>query len=172
MYSIAKSNINYTVEEAKAIVLQSVPGEIVRVNKRLDLDTFTFEYKFKIKDKNKKKDSDENYITVKTEDGFDIYVGKNNKQNDYLTHKKAKKNDLWFHVKDAPGSHVILKNNNKDFTNNSLLTAAKLAAKYSSLSKSQNIPVDYTFKMYVKRHPAKKPGLVTYTNYKTINISI
>ena len=52
VYSIAKSNINYTVEEAKAIVLQSVPGEIVRVNKRLDLDTFTFEYKFKIKDKN------------------------------------------------------------------------------------------------------------------------
>ena len=48
VYSIAKSNINYTVEEAKAIV----PGEIVRVNKRLDLDTFTFEYKFKIKDKN------------------------------------------------------------------------------------------------------------------------
>ena len=52
VYGIAKSNINYTVEEAKAIVLQSVPGEIVRVNKRLDLDTFTFEYKFKIKDKN------------------------------------------------------------------------------------------------------------------------
>lgn len=52
VYSIAKSNINYTVEEAKAIVLQSVPGEIVRVYKTLDFDTFTFEYKFKIKDKN------------------------------------------------------------------------------------------------------------------------
>ena len=52
VYSIAKSNINYTVEEAKAIVLQSVQGEIVRVNKRLDLDTFSFEYEFKIKDKN------------------------------------------------------------------------------------------------------------------------
>ena len=52
VYSIAKSNINYTVEEAKAIVLQSVPGEIVRVNKRLDLDTFSFDYEFKIKDKN------------------------------------------------------------------------------------------------------------------------
>ena len=52
VYSIAKSNINYTVEEAKAIVLQSVQGEILRVNKRLDLDTFSFDYEFKIKDKN------------------------------------------------------------------------------------------------------------------------
>ncbi|MDU1177400.1 MAG: NFACT RNA binding domain-containing protein, partial [Peptoniphilus harei] len=97
---------------------------------------------------------------------------KNNKQNDYLTLKKAKKNDLWFHVKDAPGSHVILKNDNRDFSNSAMMTAAKLAAKYSSLSKSQNIPVDYTFKINVKRHPAKKPGLVSYTNYKTININI
>ena len=52
VYGIAKSNINYTVEEARAIVLQSVQGEILRVNKRLDLDTFSFDYEFKIKDKN------------------------------------------------------------------------------------------------------------------------
>ena len=166
---IGKSEISYLESILLNIDFAERPDEIDEIYEELEKEGYL---KKKKKNNKKKKDSDENYITVKTEDGFDIYVGKNNKQNDYLTHKKAKKNDLWFHVKDAPGSHVILKNDNRDFTNNSLLTAAKLAAKYSSLSKSQNIPVDYTFKMYVKRHPAKKPGLVTYTNYKTINISI
>lgn len=166
---IGKSEISYLESILLNIDFAERPDEIDEIYEELEKEGYL---KKKKKNNKKKKDSDENYIAVKTEDGFDIYIGKNNRQNDYLTHKKAKKNDLWFHVKDAPGSHVILKNNNRDFTNNSLLTAAKLAAKYSSLSKSQNIPVDYTFKMYVKRHPAKKPGLVTYTNYKTINISI
>ena len=166
---IGKSEISYLQSILLNIDFAERPDEIDEIYEELEKEGYL---KKKKKNNKKKKDSDENYITVKTEDGFDIYIGKNNRQNDYLTHKKAKKNDLWFHVKDAPGSHVILKNDNRDFTNNSLLTAAKLAAKYSSLSKSQNIPVDYTFKMYVKRHPAKKPGLVTYTNYKTINISI
>lgn len=166
---IGKSEISYLESILLNIDFAERPDEIDELYEEMEKEGYL---KKKKKNNKKKKDSDENYITVKTEDGFDIYIGKNNRQNDYLTHKKAKKNDLWFHVKDAPGSHVILKNDNRDFTNNSLLTAAKLAAKYSSLSKSQNIPVDYTFKMYVKRHPAKKPGLVTYTNYKTINISI
>ncbi|WP_297392757.1 NFACT family protein [uncultured Peptoniphilus sp.] len=166
---IGKSEISYLESILLNIDFAERPDEIDEIYEELEKEGYL---KKKKKNNKKKKDSDENYITVKTEDGFDIFVGKNNKQNDYLTHKKAKKNDLWFHVKDAPGSHVILKNDNRDFTNNSLITAAKLAAKYSSLSKSQNIPVDYTFKMYVKRHPAKKPGLVTYTNYKTININI
>ena len=166
---IGKSEISYLESMLLNIDFAERPDEIDELYEEMEKEGYL---KKKKKNNKKKKDSDENYITVKTEDGFDIYIGKNNRQNDYLTHKKAKKNDLWFHVKDAPGSHVILKNDNRHFTNNSLLTAAKLAAKYSSLSKSQNIPVDYTFKMYVKRHPAKKPGLVTYTNYKTINISI
>ncbi|MEQ2400192.1 Rqc2 family fibronectin-binding protein [Peptoniphilus hominis (ex Hitch et al. 2025)] len=166
---IGKSEISYLESILLNIDFAERPNEIDELYEEMEKEGYL---KKKKKNNKKKKDSDENYITVKTEDGFDIYIGKNNRQNDYLTHKKAKKNDLWFHVKDAPGSHVILKNDNRDFTNNSLLTAAKLAAKYSSLSKSQNIPVDYTFKMYVKRHPAKKPGLVTYTNYKTININI
>lgn len=166
---IGKSEISYLESILLNIDFAERPDEIDEIYEELEKEGYL---KKKKKNNKKKKDSDESFITVKTEDGFDIFVGKNNRQNDYLTHKKAKKNDLWFHVKDAPGSHVILKNDNRDFTNNALLTAARLAAKYSSLSKSQNIPVDYTFKMYVKRHPAKKPGLVTYTNYKTININI
>lgn len=166
---IGNSEISYLESILLNIDLAESPDEIDDIYEELDKEGYLKKKKKKIK---KKKDSEENYIKIKTEDGFDIFVGKNNRQNDYLTHKKAKKNDLWFHVKDAPGSHVILKNDNRDFTNNALLTAAKVAAKYSSLSKSQNIPVDYTFKANVKRHPANKPGLVNYTNYKTINVNI
>lgn len=166
---IGKSEISYLESILLNIDLAESPDEIDDIYEELEKEGYLKKKKKKIK---KKKDSEENYIKIKTEDGFDIFVGKNNRQNDYLTHKKAKKNDLWFHVKDAPGSHVILKNDNRDFTNNALLTAAKVAAKYSSLSKSQNIPVDYTFKANVKRHPVNKPGLVNYTNYKTINVNI
>lgn len=166
---IGNSEISYLESILLNIDLAESPDEIADIYEELEKEGYLKKKKKKIK---KKKDSEENYIKIKTEDGFDIFVGKNNRQNDYLTHKKAKKNDLWFHVKDAPGSHVILKNDNRDFTNNALLTAAKVAAKYSSLSKSQNIPVDYTFKANVKRHPANKPGLVNYTNYKTINVNI
>ncbi len=166
---IGKSELDYLESILLNIDFAETPEEIDDLYEELEKEGYL---KKKKKNNKKRKDSQENYIKLKTDDGFDIFIGKNNRQNDYLTLKKAKKNDLWFHVKDAPGSHVILKNDNRDFTNISLITAAKLAAKYSSLSKSQNIPVDYTFKMNVKRHPAKKPGLVTYTNYKTINVNI
>lgn len=166
---IGKSELDYLKSILLNIEFAETPEEIDDLYEELEKEGYL---KKKKKNNKKRKDSQENYIKLKTDDGFDIFIGKNNRQNDYLTLKKAKKNDLWFHVKDAPGSHVILKNDNRDFTNISLITAAKLAAKYSSLSKSQNIPVNYTFKMNVKRHPAKKPGLVTYTNYKTINVNI
>lgn len=167
---IGKSEVEYLESILLNIDFAETPDEIDELYEELEKEGYL--KKKKSNKKKKRKDSQENYIEVKTEDGFDIYIGRNNRQNDYLTLKKAKKNDLWFHVKDAPGSHVILKNDNRDFSNSAMMTAAKLAAKYSSLSNSQNIPVDYTFKMNVKRHPAKKPGLVSYTNYKTININI
>ena len=168
--NIGKSEVEYLESILLNIDFAETPDEIDDLYEELEKEGYL--KKRSKNNKKKRKDSQENYIKIKTEDGFDIYIGRNNRQNDYLTLKKAKKNDLWFHVKDAPGSHVILKNDNRDFSNSAMMTAAKLAAKYSSLSKSQNIPVDYTFKMNVKRHPAKKPGLVSYTNYKTINVSI
>lgn len=167
---IGKSEVEYLESILLNIDFAETPDEIDELYEELEKEGYL--KKKKSNKKKKRKDSQENYLEIKTEDGFDIYIGRNNRQNDYLTLKKAKKNDLWFHVKDAPGSHVILKNDNRDFSNSAMMTAAKLAAKYSSLSKSQNIPVDYTFKMNVKRHPAKKPGLVSYTNYKTINVNI
>lgn len=103
--------------------------------------------------------------------GYDIYVGKNNIQNDYVTLKLAASNDIWFHTKDIPGSHVILKTEGKKPDDSTLLEAANLAAYYSKGKHSSNVPVDYTFKKNVKKPSGAKPGKVIYENYKTIYIT-
>ena len=104
-------------------------------------------------------------------DGYTIYVGRNNKENDYLTNKFANKNDIWFHTKEIHGSHVILKTNpNESIPDSIIYEAAKLAAIHSKAKDSSNIPVDYCLVQYVKKVPGNKPGLVIYRNNKTIYI--
>ena len=104
-------------------------------------------------------------------EGFLIYVGRNNKENDYLTNKFAKKDDLWFHAKEIHGSHVILKiNKNEKVPENIIYEAAKLAVKHSKAKESSNVPVDYCKVAFVKKIPGNKPGLVTYKNNQTIYV--
>lgn len=100
-------------------------------------------------------------------DGFTVIVGKNNKQNDYIT-KQATENDIWFHTKDIHGSHVILKTENKTPSQDTINKCAALAAFYSKGSESSNVPVDYTFAKYVKKPSKAKPGMVIYTNHKNV----
>lgn len=103
--------------------------------------------------------------------GFDIFVGKNNIQNDNLTFSVANKKDLWFHVKNAPGSHTILKVNNETVIPTDVLEfAASLAAYYSKLKNSSKVEIDFTEVKNVKKIPGAKPGMVIYENYKTIYI--
>lgn len=102
-------------------------------------------------------------------DGFHIYVGKNNIQNDYLTLKFANKEDIWFHTKNIPGSHVIIKGGNPSEV--TIKEAANLAAFYSKGKLSSNIPVDYTPVRYIKKPNGSKPGMVIYSQNKTIYIS-
>ena len=83
--------------------------------------------------------------------------GKNNKQNDYLSTKFAKKDDIWFHTKDIHGSHVILKTNGNTPNNEILQKCASLAAFFSKAKLSSNVPVDYTFIKYVKKPSGSKP---------------
>ncbi|HJJ13158.1 MAG TPA: NFACT family protein [Clostridiaceae bacterium] len=104
-------------------------------------------------------------------DGYTVLVGKNNKQNDYLTTKIASKNDIWFHTKDIHGSHVILKNPGPNISNEILIKCAKLAAYYSKARLSNNVPVDYCLVKYVKKPNGSKPGMVIYTNNKTLNVT-
>lgn len=104
-----------------------------------------------------------------TLDGYTIYVGRNNIENDILTTKFAKYNDIWFHTKDIHGSHVILKvKPNEKVTDEIIYEAAKLAAKHSKAKLSSNIPVDYCTISNVKKPNGSKPGMVIYKNNKTI----
>lgn len=101
-------------------------------------------------------------------DDFTVLVGKNNKQNDYLTTKIANKDDLWFHVKDFHGSHVILRVENKIPSQETIVKCAELAKKYSKANQSSNVMVDYTYVKFVKKPSNSKPGMVIYTNNKSI----
>lgn len=102
-------------------------------------------------------------------DGTPIYVGKNNRQNEYLTHRFAHRNDIWLHTKDIPGSHVILRTNNP--SEQTLLEAAQLAAYYSQAKHSASVPVDYTFVKHVKKPKGAKPGFVIYSEEKTLFVT-
>lgn len=99
-------------------------------------------------------------------DGFDMYVGKNNYQNDELTFKIASGNDWWFHAKGAPGSHVIVKTGGKELPDRTFEEAARLAAWYSKNRNSEKVEIDYIEKKHVKKPNGAKPGFVVYyTNY-------
>lgn len=114
-------------------------------------------------------------------DGYTVYIGKNNKQNDYLTCRLAQNSDIWFHTKDIHGSHVVLKTDSLHSSSENSSTSctfnipdsvlykcASIAAYYSKARMSQNVPVDYTLIKYVKKPNGAKPGMVIYTNNKTL----
>lgn len=109
--------------------------------------------------------------TAITPDGLTILIGKNNRQNDLVTFKQAQHNDLWFHTKDIPGSHVILRSGTEDPSLQAIESAAHLAAYYSKASQSSNVPVDYTKRRYVKKPSGAKPGFVIYDHQSTIYIT-
>lgn len=110
------------------------------------------------------------YLRFVTSDGYEVLVGKNNKQNDEITFKVSGKNDLWLHVKDIPGSHTILKTQGEGYSDQALLEAAHLAAYYSKGRDSTKIAVDYTLRKNVKKPAGAKPGMVIYETYQTIYV--
>lgn len=102
-------------------------------------------------------------------DGFDIYVGKNNYQNDWLTFEYANGNDWWFHAKKMPGSHVLVRTNGEELPDKTFEEAAKLAAYYSKGRGTPKVEIDYTIKKNVKKPAGAKPGFVVYyTNYSMV----
>ena len=101
-------------------------------------------------------------------DGYAIYVGRNNRQNDELTFRMARKDDLWCHASKVHGSHVIIACAGKTPPDNTITQAAQLAAYYAETGGGQNIPVDVTTVKQVKKVPSGKPGMVIYHTYKTV----
>jgi len=105
----------------------------------------------------------------KSSEGIDILVGKNNRQNDFLTCKLARHNDTWLHAKDIPGSHVVIRG--QHFSEQTLKEAALLAAWFSKAQQSSQVPVDYTLVRHVHKPNGAKPGFVIYEKYKTIYVT-
>lgn len=108
----------------------------------------------------------------KSTQGYDILVGRNNRQNDQLTKKTANSRDIWVHTKKIPGSHVIVRNHTKDnIPDKTIKEAAHLAAYFSKGRMSSNVPVDYTEVKNVNKPKGAKPGLVYYDDYQTLYVT-
>ncbi len=110
-------------------------------------------------------------IEYRSSDGYKISVGRNNRQNDQLTLKTAEKTDIWLHVKDFTGSHVIISALGGEVPERTIEEAALIAAYNSSARNSSLVPVDYTLVRYVKKPSGGKPGMVIFTNQKTLYVT-
>ncbi len=164
--------------------LESIIYELENVTSTLELEEIDLEISENVLFKNTKKNSnvkknkvnkrkvhDEYEPITYNVDGFTLYVGKNNKQNDYITTKLGKNEDLWFHTKDIRGSHCLLKCNGENVKEHTILTCAEITAFHSKAKLSSNVPVDYCFIRNVKKPSGSKPGMVVYTNNKTLYVN-
>ena len=106
-------------------------------------------------------------LHIKLNTDTDLYIGKNNRQNDYVTFSIGGPRDLWFHTKDIPGSHIILKTTLPEARIEDIETAVELAAYFSKARTGSNVPVDCVQRRYVKKPSGSKPGFVIFTNQKT-----
>jgi predicted ribosome quality control (RQC) complex YloA/Tae2 family protein len=165
---IAENELDYLESVLHNLEIAATLEEINEINEELIHQKYIL-----INNKKKKnKFSPTKPHKFKSSDGYEIFVGKNNFQNDLLTLKMSSSNDMWLHTKEIHGSHVVIKtNNNQNVPDNTLLEAANLSAYYSKARLSSNVPVDYTKIKNVKKPSGAKPGMVIYVNYKTIYIT-
>jgi len=182
-YAKAKSAYKYTSEQLnetlseleylEGVLLQLENSDSVQEIEEIKEELIEQGYVSSRKKANQKKKNDKVTVPMhfKSSEGTDIYVGKNNRQNDLLTMKHASSADIWLHARNIPGSHVIIRKLQKSISENTLLEAAILAAYYSKAKMSSTVPVDYTEVRNVKKPPGAKPGMVIYDNFKTIIVT-
>lgn len=161
---IAAADIEY-FELLAQQVQQASPADIEEIREELAEQGYMRLKKSKRR-KKPVKPTPEKYVSST---GVPISVGKNNKQNDYLTFKIARKWETWLHTKDIPGSHVVIHSDNPD--EQTILEAATLAAYFSKARESSSVPVDYTEVKQVKKPSGAKPGFVIYFEQKTVFIT-
>ena len=156
--------------------LESVLEELTRAQTEAELEEVRRElqdggYLKKESDKKRMKAAKSAPIRFESTDGFPIYVGRNNRQNEELTFKLARKDDIWLHAQKVHGSHVIISCGGVQPPDDTVTQAAQLAAYYAESTGGQNIPVDVTSVKQVKKTPAGKPGMVIYHTYKTVIVN-
>ncbi|MBE7041165.1 MAG: fibronectin/fibrinogen-binding protein [Ruminococcaceae bacterium] len=162
--------------EAELSYLETVEEALMRAETAADLSQIADELAgqgyLRRHEQKRKKEAPSSPASFKTKDGFTLYAGRNNKQNDYLTCKLAQNKDLWFHTKNIPGSHVVLKfEMERPFTNEAITEAASLAAYLSKAKEADKVPVDYTEIKNVKKPSGAKPGFVIYTTNQTAYVT-
>ncbi len=156
----------YSLDNCKTI--QDVDAVYNEISENILFNTLNFNNKnHKVKEAYSMLD---NYMKLKVDD-YDVFIGKNNKQNDYLTLKIANPNDYWFHTKDIHGSHLILRCNGDTPKIDTITKCAELAAYYSKAKFSSHVPVDYTLVKNIKKPHGSNPGYVIYTTNKTIYVN-
>ena len=164
--ALCSENIRYLASVETSLAASSTLSEIEEIKEELIESGFLKEGK-----KKKRQDKPSAPFQFMTEDGKSILVGKNNYQNDRLTFRTAAPDDLWLHAKDIPGSHVILRLSGEEPSEESLHHAALLAAHFSKAQDSSNVPVDYTYRRYVKKPSGSRPGFVIFTHQKTLYVT-
>lgn len=163
---LANDEINYLANIESQIDLAS-PADIQEI--RLELQQQGYIKQKRQKSKKRRKVRVSKPEEFHTSNGATVLVGKNNLQNDRLSFKIANKNDIWLHVKDIPGSHVIIRDSDPD--EQTLLEAAQLAAYFSKGRNSDNVPVDYLPAKRLHKPNGAKPGFVTFTGQKTLYVT-
>lgn len=180
LYNKAKRAVSWLDEQIKLskemyIYLSGIEFSLQNIQNKNELQEIKNELKAAgiIQEKTTKNIKVQQSLPVKITlpNGSLIFIGKNNKQNDLLTFKIARPNDIWLHAKDIPGSHVILQSTSKTAPQSELTTAASVAAWFSKARGSSNIPVDYTLRRHVKKPSGSKPGFVIYDNQKTLYVT-
>ena len=159
----AKQEAAYLETVIDALSRASTDAEITEIKSELAQTGFLKQKSVK---KNKKAKALKP-LEFESSEGFKLLVGRNNLMNDRLTLKTARNYDLWFHVKECPGSHLIAVNDGREFTDKLIREAAMLAVVNSSAKASSNVAVDYTIVKNVKKPNGAKPGMVIYDDYKT-----
>ncbi len=160
--------------EQELVYIESVIDELTRSETEAEINEIRRELsengygKKKIKQNEKKKSKPLDPIEYVTSDGFKVLVGRNNVQNDFLTFKKAKSNDMWLHTKDIHGSHVIIVCENREISDKAIEEASVIAAYHSKARESYQVPVDYTFVKNLKKPIGAKPGKVIFNSNYTI----
>lgn len=165
---IEKARLELAYFEALHQQLQSAsPKDIEEIREELQEEGYIRQKKKKgMKKPANAKPQLETYYST---DGDLIFVGKNNKQNDYLTNKFARRDEIWLHTKDIPGSHVVIRNESP--SEKTIKEAAVLAAFFSKAKRSSSVPVDFTQVRHVKKPNGSKPGFVIYEQQQTVYIT-
>jgi predicted ribosome quality control (RQC) complex YloA/Tae2 family protein len=165
-----------SIGQVERSYLKSVLEELDRADTEADLEEIRRElqeggYLKKDGGQKRMKTAKSQPMRFESTDGYPIYVGRNNHQNEELTFRLARKDDLWLHAQKVHGSHVIIACAGKQPPDNTITQAAQLAAHYAETAGGQNVAVDVTPVKQVKKTPAGKPGMVIYHTYKTIIVN-